>query len=409
MTSSSPTPTLDVTPGTPPEETQRTGRLLVVDDERGIREVFAAILTKAGYEVELATGGREGIAHAARAPFDLAIVDYDMPHTDGITVLGELRELQPQCQRVLCSGNLNVPMIMEAVNRGEINRVLAKPVRAARLLQIVAESLEVRRKRKGVLIDIGQPHAAQQLHDLRDCINGHQLAMALQPIVTPSGKVAAFEGLLRSAHPRLDSPVAVLRAAEDFNMLDDLAAVIARLAVGKLEQLDGDWKLFINAHPKELMEPELLSNRLKILENWRDRLVVEITERTYVLELSEWAASVELLSQAGFELAVDDLGAGYNSLIVLAELQPHYLKVDMSMTRNVDSDPRKQRLIEMLVKFANSTDAIVISEGIETAAEAKALRECGVHLMQGYFFGRPTTDIGLSREHLAAATLLKDD
>jgi EAL domain-containing protein (putative c-di-GMP-specific phosphodiesterase class I)/FixJ family two-component response regulator len=407
MTSSPLTTSLDAAPATTSEEDLRTGRLLIVDDERGTREVFSAILSNAGYEVELATGGRDGIAKAARSPFDLAIVDFDMPHTDGITVLGELRELQPQCQRVLCSGNLNVPMIMDAVNRGEINRVLAKPVRAGRLLQIVGESLEVRRRRKGILVDLGQPHAEQQLQDLRDCINGNQLTMALQPIVTPEGKVAAFEGLLRSAHPRLDSPVAVLRAAEDLDMLDELAAVIARLAVGKLEQLDGSWKLFINAHPKELMEPELLSNRLKILENWRDRLVVEITERTYVLELSEWAASVELLTQAGFELAVDDLGAGYNSLIVLAELQPHYLKVDMSMTRNVDSDPRKQRLIEMLVKFANSTDAIVISEGIETAAEAKALRSCGVHLMQGYYFGRPTTDIELSREHLAADSLIK--
>jgi EAL domain-containing protein (putative c-di-GMP-specific phosphodiesterase class I) len=194
----------------------------------------------------------------------------------------------------------------------------------------------------------------------------------------------------------------VLRAAEDLSQLGHVAEVVARRAVERLNQIDGDWKLFINAHPKELIDPPLLQKRLDILEKWKDRVVIEITERTYLLELSQWSTSVRMLSEAGFALAVDDLGSGYNSLVVLAELQPQYLKVDMSMTRSVHLDPRKQRLIEMLVRFADSTDALVVAEGIEAPEEAEALLDCGVHYLQGYFFGHPTTDVDMVRDQIGS-------
>ena len=80
---------------------------------------------------------------------------------------------------------------------------------------------------------------------------------------------------------------------------------------------------------------------------------------------------------------VDDLGAGYSSLSVLAELQPAYVKVDMSIVRNIDTDSRKQRLVDLLVRFADATDATLVAEGVETEAEAAALRDCGAHLLQG--------------------------
>ena len=95
----------------------------------------------------------------------------------------------------------------------------------------------------------------------------------------------------------------------------------------------------------------------------------------------------------GFAIAVDDLGAGYSSLSVLAELQPSFIKVDMSIVRGIDCDPRKQRLVDLLCRFADATDATLIAEGVETGEEAAALRECGAHLLQGYLFGKPSSEL----------------
>jgi len=106
------------------------------------------------------------------------------------------------------------------------------------------------------------------------------------------------------------------------------------------------------------------------------------------------------VTEMGFSIAVDDLGAGYSSLSVLAELQPRFIKVDMSIVRGIDTEPRKQRLVDLLTRFAEATGATLIAEGVETTEEAEALRSCGAHWLQGYLFGRPSAELP---ESIAAA------
>ena len=74
---------------------------------------------------------------------------------------------------------------------------------------------------------------------------------------------------------------------------------------------------------------------------------------------------------------------------MLAELNPHYIKLDMSLVRNIDVEPRKQRLVQLLVTFSEATGATSLAEGVETAEEAKVLRDIGIDMMQGWYFGRP--------------------
>ena len=90
-----------------------------------------------------------------------------------------------------------------------------------------------------------------------------------------------------------------------------------------------------------------------------------------------------------------------SSLSVLAELQPSYIKVDMSIVRGVDHEPQKRRLVELLCRFAEATDALLVAEGVETDEEAETLRAIGAHLLQGYLFGRPS--LQLSAESLRQA------
>jgi EAL domain-containing protein (putative c-di-GMP-specific phosphodiesterase class I) len=102
-----------------------------------------------------------------------------------------------------------------------------------------------------------------------------------------------------------------------------------------------------------------------------------------------WQESTRRLRALGFALAVDDVGSGYNSLAVLANLKPEFLKIDMGLVRDVHLDSSKQRLVELLCQFARATGATVVAEGIEKQEEADVVIAAGVSLMQGYLFGKP--------------------
>ena len=102
-------------------------RVLVVDDEPLIRKTISRLLSRHGYSVVVAADGNEALREANELPFDVALVDYEMPGRNGLKVLSELRERQPACIRVLMTGRRDFPLVVAAVNRGEIMRVVQKP------------------------------------------------------------------------------------------------------------------------------------------------------------------------------------------------------------------------------------------------------------------------------------------
>jgi EAL domain-containing protein (putative c-di-GMP-specific phosphodiesterase class I) len=136
-----------------------------------------------------------------------------------------------------------------------------------------------------------------------------------------------------------------------------------------------------------------LARDIESLKPSAKRITMEITERARMHDIDGWERSVDILTGAGFAIAVDDLGAGYNSLTMLAELSPQYIKLDMSLVRNVHTEPRKQRLVQLLVTFAEATGANTIAEGVETDEEAMVLVDMGIQLMQGYLYARPMMEL----------------
>ncbi len=91
----------------------------------------------------------------------------------------------------------------------------------------------------------------------------------------------------------------------------------------------------------------------------------------------------------GFSTAIDDFGAGYAGLNLLAEFQPDIVKIDMELVRDVDSSRAKQAIVRGIVSICAALDVRVLAEGIETPAERDFLRGTGIELMQGYLFCRP--------------------
>jgi len=365
-------------------------RILIVDDDLDVRRMLRFVLRRSGHETDEAQDGAEGLSKALAGTYDAAVVDYQMPPPDGLELLGRLRDIQPRCVRILTSGALDLPVVMNAINRGEVSRVVEKPFSRQTILEAIDEAVAARARLEELCIGARSDTFEMQRRQLEECLSGDVLSVALQPIVSAVDRsVRGYEALLRSSHPILDSPSRVIAAAEAHEMLDRLADRVTHCALRCLKRIPEPLDLFVNVHPGELSDLEAVRFRYEALRPWARRVVLEITERSYLLEMDTWRQSVDLLTQTGFRLAVDDLGSGYNSLSVLASLRPQFMKVDRSIVERIERDDRKQRLVELLVLFAKATRTQLIVEGIETEEEARVVTRMGADLLQGYLCGRP--------------------
>ena len=370
-------------------------RILVVDDDALVRRSVERILTRAGYDVVSAIDITEAVRYASRLEIHAALVDYALGNEDGLTLLARLRDVQPSCLRILMTGRTDFPMVVDAVNRGEVMRVVQKPFQASGLLSILSDAFNSARRMAQVANAQKKALEFQERAMLMECLsNPDLLRLAVQPIVSANEghAVLAYECLLRSNHPVLDGPLPVLRVAERANRLSEIGRCVFRMSVGWLEKIPDNVGLFINLHPNQLADPKQLEKDLEPVVYAADRVTLEITERSRLTDIEHWEASVDLITAAGFALAIDDLGAGYNSLGMLADLQPKFIKLDMSLVRHIHNEPRKQRLVQLMATFADATSANLIAEGVETEDEANALIDCGTHYLQGYFYARPSTE-----------------
>jgi EAL domain-containing protein (putative c-di-GMP-specific phosphodiesterase class I)/CheY-like chemotaxis protein len=366
-------------------------RILAVDDTPQTLQLVERALAVEGHQVFLASSGEEALAAARDLAFDVALVDYQISPPNGVEVLAFLRRLQPGCVSILSSGAFDVPVVTEAVNRGHVSRVLTKPFDGGTLVRAVTDAVAARRRLGESYIASASADREAEKEALLACMRGGLLALALQPIVEVATRTAiACEALLRSTHAVLKGPLEVLSAAERQDRMSQLGICVLSLAARRVQQLPADQRLFINLHPSQLAEPDLLAETVAPVRAYASRVVFEITERSKMTDVAAWERSAAMLTAAGFLLAVDDLGAGYSSLSLLAHIKPQYMKVDMSIVRGIDRDLHKQRLLELLCQFAAATGAVVIAEGVETESEARAVAATGVSLMQGYLFGRPT-------------------
>lgn len=120
-----------------------------------------------------------------------------------------------------------------------------------------------------------------------------------------------------------------------------------------------------------------------------DRIIFEVTENERVVDHGHLKSIFTEYRRQGFLTAIDDFGSGYSGLNLLAEFQPDIIKLDMELTRNIDSERARRSIVKAILSVCEDLAITPIAEGIETADEAKALRDLGVTLMQGYLFAKP--------------------
>ncbi len=120
-----------------------------------------------------------------------------------------------------------------------------------------------------------------------------------------------------------------------------------------------------------------------------DRIVLEVTEGERVADAGHLRRILETYKRSGLVTAIDDFGAGYSGLNLLADFQPDIVKLDMELTRGIDTHRPRQAIVAAIVGLCRALSILPIAEGVETEGEMRALRGIGIDHMQGYLFARP--------------------
>jgi EAL domain-containing protein (putative c-di-GMP-specific phosphodiesterase class I) len=220
-----------------------------------------------------------------------------------------------------------------------------------------------------------------------------EFKMAFQPIVDlTNDRVWGYEALVRG--PNGESAWSVLsQVTEEIRYrFDQAARVLAIETAGRL-YAGRDLKLSINFMPNAVYEPAACIQKSLAAARRVDfphrNLMFEFTENERMEDPAHVQKIVETYKKFGFWTALDDFGAGYAGLGLLARLQPDLIKIDMELLRDIHLSRAKQAIIAGIVGIARELEITVLAEGVENADELTVLRAAGISLFQGYHFAKP--------------------
>lgn len=228
-----------------------------------------------------------------------------------------------------------------------------------------------------------------------ECIRGESLAFgfsyAYQPIVDlRSRSIFAHEALVRG--PLGEPAEMVLSQVTDSNRyrFDQACRVQAVKGASRLNMAS---MLSINFMPNAIYQPELCLRTTLAAAHAHgfplERIMFETVEGERISD-GKWLAEIlREYKRVGFMTAIDDFGAGYAGLNLLADFQPDVIKLDMALVRDIDHHPARQAIVRGVARICEELAITVVAEGVETLAECRYLQDVGVNLLQGHLFARP--------------------
>lgn len=236
--------------------------------------------------------------------------------------------------------------------------------------------------------DLQQRELKRQIEArIDDVVSRAGLDMVYQPIVDlAAGRVIGFESLARFAAEPLRPPDVWFSEAAQVGRTRDLESLVIRMALQALDKLPDNLYVAVNATPTMIVEGDLA---LLLRGQPLQRIVLEITEHEAIADYDDIVRVVRPLQAAGLRVAIDDAGAGYASFRHILNLRPEIVKLDVSITRAIDTDNSRRALAAALCGFSRETRCSIVAEGIETAAELATIKQLGIQNAQGYHLGRP--------------------
>jgi len=380
-------------------------RVLIADDEESVLDVLTALMA-AESDLEIAGSAMDAetaIQLATVEQPDVAILDVRMPGGGGPRAAREILRRSPASKIIALSAHEEVDSVLEMLRAGALGYVVKGDSTDA-IVKAIHRSLDQQGTFSSQVTGDMAHALAEQLHmvsqgakqrrqELEDRIgrvldgDGHELYMAYQPIfdLKDSG-VVGVEALARFTAPPDRSTDTWLAEAEAVGRLLELEMACLRTALRDLDRLPEETYLSLNVSPATAIAPELH----EVLDGLpAERVVLEMTEHARVDDYPALKAALAVFRERGFRLAIDDAGAGFASLRHIVLLHPDFIKLDMTLTRDVHVDATRRALVVALVAFGSQIGARVVAEGVETPEQLATLLEAGVHFGQGFYLARP--------------------
>jgi EAL domain-containing protein (putative c-di-GMP-specific phosphodiesterase class I)/CheY-like chemotaxis protein len=378
-------------------------RVLIADDEAVLRNALGDLVA-ADYDFELvamAKDADEAIALAEDTRPDVALIDVRMPAGGGLRVAEELRQRLPGTKVIAHTAVDDRATVVKLLQSGAVGylvkgthptEILAAIRRAARGFPSVSPEVM-----SGMVKDLAEQIQREEtatserrarVDRIADAVAGAGRSTVFQPIFELDGhRLVGVEALAR--FPQHDDPWPVERwfaEAAELGLGPDLELACNRSAIAALDRLPPPTYLSINASHRTA-ESDELAELVGAVD--AARIVIEITEHEAVTDYDRLTAALQRLRALGARVAIDDAGAGFASLRHILLMAPEIIKIDVSLTSRIDSDPRRRALAAALISFAEEMSIDVVAEGVETEDEHRALQALGVRLGQGYYLGRP--------------------
>lgn len=233
---------------------------------------------------------------------------------------------------------------------------------------------------------------------IEEIIKEERISPVYQPIVSLStGEIFGYEALSRFDLQRNESDTVstrdIFQTAYQNGQLWDLERLCRKKALEGARHISHGLKLFLNVSPNVIHDNQFRSGFTnKYLNKYgisATDVVFELTEHMAIENMDSFKSVLNHYRRQGYETALDDVGAGESGLNTLLALNPTYLKLDMEIIRDIEKHHNKRSLVKAFVQFANTSNTILIAEGIETEKELAVLIELGVDYGQGFYLGRP--------------------
>lgn len=356
--------------------------------------VYDELVREVGARLLRLFEGRAQVYHLTDARFAILSRDED---TAGF--IAYLHGLDAELQAPLNS--LNIPMSLTSFGGiVEFDLCPGSAKDAPRKAAAAINQALVRQQRWSLYSnaeDEQQKRAFRLLNDVRHAIANDHFELVYQPKHDLcNGACLAAEALLRWNHAELGpvSPAEFIPLIEKTALIGPLSHWVIRTAIRQL----GEWhaagnpiKVAINLSAYNFEEADIVERLAATCREFHvDPRYVEIecTEGVW-MEGAGILKALNGIRDLGMSLALDDFGTGYSNFAYLQKVPATVVKVDQSLIRNVDANPRDQRIVRSLIALARELDYQVVAEGVETAQSLGLIRDWGCDLAQGYHFARP--------------------
>ncbi|MDO6445584.1 EAL domain-containing protein [Colwellia sp. 1_MG-2023] len=233
---------------------------------------------------------------------------------------------------------------------------------------------------------------------IQNIIRNKKITVVFQPIFNITNQtIVGYEALSRGpADSIYYAPDVLFKAATDCGLLSELEILCRDTAIQQFANLQLTGKLFLNISPLVLLDkahPQ--GETIKLVEKAGlncQQIVIELSEKYPFPNAETLSLALAKYREFGFDVAIDDLGAGYSGLKMWSQLRPDIVKIDRYFVEHCHLDSFKRKFLKAIFELAKSAQAKVVVEGIETFEEYELLRQLGMSYAQGFYLSKPSAN-----------------